>query len=218
MRGPLPWLKPAVFTGALVPIAALILRGATGSLTADPIAYVLNQLGLLTLIFLIAALCMTPLRVLFGWTWPIRIRRMLGLFAFFYASLHFLTYTVADQGLNFRAIGTDIVKRKFIFVGFAAFLLLIPLAATSTNGMVRRLGALRWQRLHRLAYVAASLGAIHFIWRVKKDLREPVEYAAIIAMLLAFRAVNAIRMRNKKQAGPAGRTKAPRRVTEGVKG
>ena len=215
MRGPLPWLKPAVFTGALVPLVALILRAASGRLTADPIAYVLNRFGLLTLIFLIAALCMTPLRVLFGWTWPIRIRRMLGLFAFFYASLHFLTYTVVDQGLDFRAIGTDIVKRKFIFVGFAAFLLLIPLAVTSTNGMVRRLGALRWQRLHRLAYVAASLGAIHFIWRVKKDLREPAEYAAVLALLLAFRAVNAIRTRGRKRSG--GRTRAPRRRLENAR-
>src|SRR5215216_1821047 len=120
MRGPLPWLKPAVFAGSLMPLAALGIRACRGTLSADPIAYVLNQLGLLTLIFLIATLTLTPLRKLFGWTWPIRIRRMLGLFAFFYATLHFLTYAVVDQGLNVAAIWQDISKRNFILVGFLA--------------------------------------------------------------------------------------------------
>src|SRR5438132_1931541 len=193
MRGvPYPWLKPAIFTGALVPLAALLLRAASGTLSADPIAEVLNQFGLLTLIFLIATLTLTPLRKLFGWTWPIRIRRTVGLFAFFYACLHFTTYVAVDQSFDWQRILEDIVKRKFILVGFTAFLLLIPLAATSTNGMVRRLGAGRWQRLHRLVYVAATLGGIHFLWRVKKDITQPVAYGMVLAVLLGFRAVQAL--------------------------
>jgi sulfoxide reductase heme-binding subunit YedZ len=196
---PMPWLKPAVFTGALVPLADLLLRAAQGTLSANPVAAALNRLGLLTLIFLVATLSLTPLRLLFGWSWPIRIRRMLGLFAFFYASLHFTTYLAIDQQFDFRAILEDILKRKFIFVGFAAFLLLIPLALTSTNASVRRLGIRRWQRLHRLVYLAAALGAIHFIWRVKRDLTEPAIYAAIVAVLLLIRAVNAWRTRGAKR-------------------
>jgi sulfoxide reductase heme-binding subunit YedZ len=184
---PYPWLKPAIFTGALTPLASLALRAARGTLSADPVAYVLNQFGLLTLIFLLATLALTPLRKLFGWSWPIRIRRTVGLFAFFYACLHFTTYVAVDQSFDLPAIGADIVKRKFIFVGFTAFLLLIPLAATSTNGMVRRLGAARWQRLHRLVYVAATLGVIHFLWRVKKDITQPAAYGMVLALLLGIR-------------------------------
>jgi sulfoxide reductase heme-binding subunit YedZ len=197
MRGPVPWLKPAVFTGALVPLAALLVRAARGTLSADPIAEILNHFGLLALIFLLATLSLTPLRKLFGWTWPIRIRRMVGLFAFFYATLHFLTYVGVDQSFRWRAILDDIVKRKFIFVGFSAFVCLVPLAITSTNGMVRRLGIARWQRLHRLAYVAPSLGVIHFVWRVKKDITQPATYGLVLAVLLAFRIVEAVRSRGK---------------------
>jgi sulfoxide reductase heme-binding subunit YedZ len=202
---PYPWLKPAVFTGALTPLASLALRAARGTLSADPIAYLLNQFGLLTLIFLIATLTLTPLRKLFGWTWPIRIRRTVGLFAFFYACLHFTTYVAVDQSFDWQRILEDILKRKFIFVGFTAFLLLIPLAATSTNGMVRRLGAVRWQRLHRLVYVAATLGVIHFLWRVKKDITQPVAYGMVLAVLLGFRAVVALRSRGRKGGPVASR-------------
>jgi methionine sulfoxide reductase heme-binding subunit len=197
MRGPVPWLKPAVFTGSLVPLAALLTRAARGTLSADPIREILNQFGLLTLIFLITTLTLTPLRKLFGWTWPIRIRRMVGLFAFFYATLHFLTYIGVDQNFHWNAILADILKRKFIFVGFSAFLCLVPLAITSTNGMVRRLGIARWQRLHRLAYVAPTLGVIHFIWRVKKDITQPATYGLVLATLLAFRVLEAVRSRGK---------------------
>jgi methionine sulfoxide reductase heme-binding subunit len=206
MRGPVPWLKPAVFTGSLVPLAALLIRAARGTLSANPIAEVLNQFGLLALIFLLTALTMTPLRKLFGWTWPIRVRRMVGLFAFFYAALHFTTYLALDQTFRWRAILEDILKRKFIFVGFAAFLLLIPLAATSTNGMVRRLGIVRWQRLHRLAYAAPTLGVIHFIWRVKKDITQPATYGLVLALLLAFRVLEAARARGKKRSSGTPRT------------
>jgi sulfoxide reductase heme-binding subunit YedZ len=212
---PYPWLKPAIFTGALTPLAAMALRAARGTLSADPIAYLLNQFGLLTLIFLIATLALTPLRKLFGWTWPIRIRRTVGLFAFFYACLHFTTYVAVDQSFHLRAILEDIVKRKFIFVGFTAFVLLIPLAATSTNGMVRRLGAARWQRLHQLVYPAAILGAIHFLWRVKKDITQPAAYGMVLAALLGIRVAYALLARGKKRDRAAGVPKAARDVDRG---
>jgi hypothetical protein len=134
-KSPIPWLKPAVLTGSLVPIAAILERAWRDDLGPDPIAQALNQLGLIALVFLIAALGCTPLKAMFGWTWPMRIRRMLGLLAFFYALLHVITYTVLDQGLDWHAIVDDIAKRKFIFFGFSTFVLLIPLAATSTNSV-----------------------------------------------------------------------------------
>lgn len=190
---PYPWLKPGVFAGSLVPLAAMLVRAGRGGLGANPIAEALNLLGLSALVFLIASLACTPLKTIFGWTWPIRIRRTLGLFAFFYAALHVGVYAGLDQGLAWRAIWTDVAKRKFIFVGFAAFVLLVPLAATSTRASLRRLGFVVWKRIHRLAYLAAGLGAIHFIWRVKKDLREPLVYSAILGVLLAVRSVAYLR-------------------------
>ncbi len=199
-HGSLPWLKPAVFVGSLVPLVASLGEALLGRLGANPIAEVLNRLGLMTLVFLVAALACTPLKILLGWTWPIRLRRMLGLFGFFYALLHVATYTGVDQALNARAILADIIKRKFIFVGFAAFLMLIPLAATSTAASVRRLGFVRWKRLHRLAYAAAVLGVVHFIWRVKKDLREPVVYGIVLAGLLLVRLADQVHSRRRGTA------------------
>ena len=189
--GPLPWLKPGVFVGSLVPLVVILLRGAAGELGANPIAEALNQLGLVALVFVVAALACTPLKSMLGWTWPIRLRRMLGLFGFFYAVLHVATYTGLDQGLDWRAIWDDVTKRKFIFVGFAAFVLLIPLAATSTSGALKRLGYTRWKRLHRLAYVAPILAVIHFTWRVKRDTSEPLTYAVVLAALLIVRLASA---------------------------
>jgi sulfoxide reductase heme-binding subunit YedZ len=189
-KSPIPWLKPAVLTGSLVPIVAILERAWRDDLGPDPIAQALNQLGLIALIFLIAALGCTPLKAMFGWTWPMRIRRMLGLLAFFYALLHVITYTVLDQGLDWHAIVDDIVKRKFIFFGFSTFVLLIPLAATSTNSALRRLGYVRWKQLHRLAYLAPALAVLHFIWRVKLDVREPVAYGLVLAALLSVRLVD----------------------------
>jgi methionine sulfoxide reductase heme-binding subunit len=184
---PLVWLVPAVFTGAMAPLASILVRGATGGLGANPIAEALNQLGLSALILLIASLACTPLKIIFGWTWPIRVRKTLGLVAFFYAALHMLTYAVLDQQLAWRTILEDITERKFIAVGFFAFVLMIPLAATSTSGMLKKLGFKQWKRLHRLAYAAGALGAVHFVWRVKKDLTEPLIYGAALAILLALR-------------------------------
>jgi sulfoxide reductase heme-binding subunit YedZ len=189
-KSPLPWLKPAVLTGSLVPLAAILIRAWSDNLSPDPIAQALNQLGLIALVFLVAALGCTPLKAMFGWTWPMRIRRMLGLLAFFYALLHVITYTVLDRGLDWHAIVDDIIKRKFIFFGFSTFVLLIPLAATSTNSALRRLGHVRWKQLHRLAYLAPALAVLHFIWRVKLDVREPVAYGLVLAALLSVRLVD----------------------------
>jgi sulfoxide reductase heme-binding subunit YedZ len=190
---PAAWLRPAVVTGGLVPAAAIVLAARSGGLGANPIAEALNELGLLALIFLIATLACTPLRRLVGWTWPMRIRRDLGLLAFAYAATHFAVYAVLDQGLDLSAIAKDVADRRFIFVGFAALVLLAPLALTSTNASVRRLGFERWQRLHRLVYPAALLGLVHFVWRVKKDLSEPLAYGAVLAVLLVVRVVLAAR-------------------------
>ena len=192
---PLPWLVPAVLTGALVPLPLMALRAARGTLGANPITEALNQLGLLALILLIASLACTPLKILFGWTWPIRIRKTLGLCGFVYAAIHVLTYSVLDQALAWGAILEDILERNFIAVGLIAFLLLVPLAVTSTSGMLKRLGFARWKRLHRLAYVAAGLGVVHFFWRVKKDLSEPLTYGAILGALLAVRLLDYVRTR-----------------------
>jgi sulfoxide reductase heme-binding subunit YedZ len=186
---PYAWLGPGVLAGALVPLAAIALRGWRGELGANPIAQALNQVGLLALIFLVAALACTPAKRLFGWTWPMRIRRELGLLGFFYALLHVCTYVGLDQDFDWSAIWADVTKRKFIYVGALAFVMLIPLAVTSTNGSIRRLGHARWTRLHRLAYVAPALAALHFYWRVKSDASEPLMYAAVLATLLAARVV-----------------------------
>ncbi len=201
-RGPLPWLPPAVLVGCLVPAASMIMRARTGGLGANPIAEALNELGLTALILLIASLAATPLKTLFGWIWPIRVRRLVGLLAFGYAVLHVSVYVALDQSFAWRDVLADVIKRKFILVGFAAFTLLVPLALTSTDRAVRRLGYVTWKRVHYLVYPAAMLVAVHFIWRVKKDLTEPLVYAAILGLLLLLRVVWAMRKR------PALRTSA----------
>lgn len=195
-----PWLKPAVFAGALAPLGLILFQAARGDLGPNPVAEALNRLGLTALVFLLASLSCTPLQDTLGWNWPIPLRRMLGLFAFFYACLHFATYAALDQGLHGRAILADVFKRKFIFLGFTALVLLIPLAATSTAAAVRRLGFPRWKRLHRLAYVIGILGAVHFWLRVKKDVREPAIYAAVLAVLLLTRVVVYFRKKPKHGA------------------
>jgi sulfoxide reductase heme-binding subunit YedZ len=184
---PLPWLKPGLFIGGLAPLLVMVVEAIQGNMGANPIAEVENVLGLAALVFLVASLACTPARRLFGWTWPARIRRQLGLFAFFYVSLHFLTYVLADQTLDWDRIVEDIAKRPFITVGFAALVLLIPLALTSTTGSIRRLGFRRWTLLHQLAYVAGVLAVIHFFWRVKIDVSQPLVYAAILGSLLLVR-------------------------------
>ena len=200
-----PWLKPAVFAGALAPLAAILWNASHGRLGANPIAEALNELGMTALVFLVASLACTPLREIFDWPWAVGLRRMLGLFAFFYALLHFTTYALLDQRLNLPAILADVTKRPFIIAGFGAFVLLLPLAATSTAAAVRRLGFPRWKRLHRLAYVAGGLAVIHFVLRVKADVREPVVYGVVLGLLLAAR-VGLFLRRRTTQARARART------------
>ena len=197
---PLPWLKPAVLVGGLAPLGLMLVQGLQGTLGPNVIEAVLNQTGLLCLVFLVLSLACTPLKLVLAWTWPVRVRKLLGLLAFAYGVLHFLTYAVADQGLALGAIFQDITERGFIAVGFVALVLMVPLAVTSTNASVRRMGFPAWQRLHRLAYVAAALGVVHFVWRVKKDATEPLIYGAVLAVLLGIRAVEAIRKRRRARA------------------
>jgi sulfoxide reductase heme-binding subunit YedZ len=188
-----PFLKPGVCIGALVPFVALLTAAARGTLGADPIAIALNRLGLTALILLLATLAATPARVLFGLTWPLRIRKLLGLMAFFYAACHALLYAVIDQGLRGSAILRDVLERKFISAGFLAFVLLVPLAITSLDRIRRRMGGVRWQRLHRLIYPASLLAVVHFIWRVKRDLSQPAMYAVVLSLLLLTRVYAASR-------------------------
>ena len=192
------WLGPGVLIGSLIPLVWLIVDALAGRLGADPVATALNRLGLLALILLLASLCATPLRMMFAVTWPMRLRRQLGLSAFFYACLHFGVYVAVDQGFAWSAIVADVTERKFISVGFVALLVLVSLAITSTQRMRKRLGGVRWQRLHRLAYLAGGLGCLHFVWRVKRDLTEPAVYAALLALALWVRWEH---RRRKLQAG-----------------
>jgi sulfoxide reductase heme-binding subunit YedZ len=177
-----------------LPLALLALHAVRGHLGANPIEAILNRLGYWTLFFLLLSLVPTPVRILTGRGGElVRYRRRIGLFAFFYGCLHLATYAGLDQAFDLSDIVEDILKRNFIAVGFAAFLLLVPLALTSTDRAVRRLGYVRWQRWHRLVYAAAVLGVIHFIWRVKADLREPLVFAGCLVVLLAVRVVAAVR-------------------------
>ncbi len=186
-------VKATLFAVCLMPLGLLIWRGFTGGVTANPIEFITHTLGWWTLAFLLVTLSVTPLRRLLDTPWLLRLRRMLGLYAFFYASLHFLTWLVIDQFFDWQDIVKDIIKRPFITVGFTAFVLLLPLAATSTNAMVRRLGAARWQLLHRLVYVIATLGVVHFWWLVKRDIREPAVFAIVLTILLGVRLIYAKR-------------------------
>jgi sulfoxide reductase heme-binding subunit YedZ len=182
LRNPKLW----VFGLCLLPLARLIVLGVSGGLGANPIEFITRSTGTWTLVGLLLTLSITPLRRLSGRAELIRYRRMLGLFSFFYACLHFVTYIWLDQFFDLTAIAKDIVKRPFITVGFTAFVLLIPLAATSTHAMMRRLGR-RWQQLHRLIYPIALLAVVHYLWLVKKDLTTPLVYGAVALVLLALR-------------------------------
>ena len=181
-KSKLSWLVPATVIGALVPYLSIVWRWSQHRLGANPIATALNQIGLLALIFLVLSLSCTPLKIAFAWTWPLRIRRTLGLCAFFSASLHFLVYLVLDQGLAVPTVLEDVLKRPFIALGFAALVLLVPLAVTSTKRSVSRLGFRRWQLLHRLAYAIGVLGVLHFYLRVKADHTQPIMYGLVLAL------------------------------------
>jgi sulfoxide reductase heme-binding subunit YedZ len=180
-------LKAALFIACLLPALRLGWLAAQDALGANPIEALTRGLGDWALNFLLITLTVTPLRRVTGWSWLGRMRRMLGLFAFFYALLHVSGYVVLDQFFDWREIFRDIVKRPFITVGFVTFVILVPLAATSTHAMVRRLGGLRWQRLHRAVYLAALLAVLHYVWMVKIDVAQPAVYGAVVAFLLGIR-------------------------------
>jgi len=199
-------LKVLVFGAALVPFAWLVWAALTGNLSANPLSDLTNETGVWTLRFLCVTLAITPLRKLTGWNAAIKFRRMTGLFAFFYGSLHFLTYIIADRfaSLDFpngeivifawstvsglaKSIAADIAKRPYITVGFTAWTTMVPLALTSTAGMIRRLGGKRWNRLHKLVYATATLGVVHYWWLVKADVRRPITYGIVVGILLLSR-------------------------------
>jgi sulfoxide reductase heme-binding subunit YedZ len=212
-------LKPVIFVAALVPAVTLAYLtwaayhgepsawpALTGNFSPNPLSDITNKTGLWTLRFLCLTLAVTPLRRLTGWNGAVRFRRMFGLFAFFYGTLHFLTYAILDRFMSleapdmasaaaWRALGVwiadDIAMRPFITVGFTAFALMVPLALTSTAGMIRRLGGRRWQQLHRFVYVSAIAGVVHFWWLVKLDIRRPAFYGLVVALLLGFRVISA---------------------------
>jgi len=202
-RGSIRALKSLVFVASLGPAAWLVYAALTGGLSANPLSDITNETGVWTLRFLCITLAVTPLRRLSGWQSVIRFRRMVGLFAFFYGTLHFLTYVIVDRfaGLDFAngivswmtarslaaSVAADVYKRAFITVGFTGFILMVPLAATSTAGMIRRLGGRRWQALHKLIYVSAIAGVAHYWWLVKADIHRPELYAIVAGSLLAFR-------------------------------
>ena len=181
------WTKVAVFALCLAPVFVLAWAAYNNDLGANPIEYITHATGDWTLRFLAITLAVTPLRKLLKLPDLIRFRRMLGLFAFFFVCLHFLTYIGPDQSFDLSAMWKDVAKRRYITVGFAAFALLIPLAITSTAGWIRRLGGKRWQQLHRTIYVAAVLGVIHYYWLVKSDVRKPLFYGVLVAILLLWR-------------------------------
>jgi methionine sulfoxide reductase heme-binding subunit len=196
------WTKVVVFLTCLGPLGLLIWEAFHDELSANPTQFLEHATGDWTLRFVAITLCITPLRKILRLPNLIRFRRMLGLFAFFYVCLHFSIYIVFDRVLDFSGLWADVVKRKYITVGFTGFVLMIPLAVTSTAGMIRRLGGKRWTKLHRLIYLTAIAGVIHFYWLVKSDVHIPLEYAAVMAILLGWRAY-------AWYTGPGRRTPAP---------
>jgi len=208
------WFKPVVFLACLGPLARLGWKAYMGLLGANPIEVITHSTGDWILIFLLVTLSVTPLRKLIGQLWLIRYRRMFGLFAFFYAVLHFLTYIWLDKFFDLHEMWADVSKRRFITVGFTGFVLLIPLALTSTQGWIRRLGGKRWQALHRLIYVSAIAGVIHYWWLVKADITKPKQYAFVLSLLLAYRlVVRLLRRTSRRQAASVSAPGAE--VTEG---
>jgi methionine sulfoxide reductase heme-binding subunit len=181
------WTKVVVFLLCLVPVGLLIWRAIQGELSANPIEYVTHRTGDWTIRFIVITLAITPLRKILNVPQLIRFRRMLGLYAFFYGCLHFCTWMVLDKFFNWSDMWADVHKRPFITIGFTGFVLMIPLAITSTAGWIRRLGGKRWQMLHRAIYVTAIAGVIHYYWLVKSDVRKPLEYGFLVAILLAWR-------------------------------
>jgi sulfoxide reductase heme-binding subunit YedZ len=193
-------IRAGVFLLCLGPLVRLVILGFNDALTANPIEFITHSTGTWTLVFLLVTLAVTPLRRALGWPWLLRLRRMLGLYAFFYGCLHLVTYVWLDQFFDLASIARDIVKRPFITMGFTAFVLMLPLALTSTRAMVRRLGAARWQRLHRLIYAVCVAGVIHYWWLVKRDVTQPLIYALLLALLFLLRAGHWIGAARRQEA------------------
>jgi DMSO/TMAO reductase YedYZ heme-binding membrane subunit len=193
--------KLLILVNGAVPLVLLMWDQAHHRLGANPQNFLILTTGMTTLMFLMLTLAVTPLRKITGWSWLIQFRRMLGLYAFFYGCLHFLCFFSLDRGFSLSSTLTEMVKRKYLIIGSTALLLLIPLALTSTNAMIRRLGGKRWRALHRLAYVAAICGVIHFYMQVKADVRLPLLFAAVLTALLGYRLV--IFWRKPKASSPA---------------
>ncbi len=192
-------LKTAVCVICLMPVSRLVFLAFTSGLGANPIEKVIHTTGDWALNFLLLALTITPLSRLTGWSWPAKLRKLSGLFSFLYAGLHFITYIVLDQGLSWSAISDDVIKHKRIAVGFASLLLLVLPAVTSTDGMKRLLGYERWKNLQSLVYAAAIGGVVHYLWLVKIDMRRPLAYAAVLFILLGYRAMVYLLKQRKKQ-------------------
>jgi sulfoxide reductase heme-binding subunit YedZ len=192
--------KLVLFLAALIPLGRLGWKALHDGLGANPIEVITHSTGDWTLILILATLSITPLRQLTRQYWLIGVRRMVGLFAFFYGTLHFLTYIWLDKFFDFHEMFKDIAKRPFITVGFSAFVLMIPLAVTSTAGWIRRLGGKNWQRLHRLIYATAVLGVVHYLWLVKADKRKPLEYGFVLCVLLLYRVIAFVSQRRSRAA------------------
>jgi sulfoxide reductase heme-binding subunit YedZ len=203
----LRYFKPVIFLACLAPLANLAWRGFHDELGANPIEAITHSTGTCTLVFLLITLSVTPLRKLTRQYWLINLRRMFGLFAFFYGCLHLTTYVWLDKFFDVHQMLADIAKRRFITAGLAGFVLMIPLALTSTKSWIRRLGGKRWQALHRLIYLSAAAGVIHYIWLVKADLRSPLRYAFVLLVLLGYRIVASIVSRTKAEAEVTPATK-----------
>ena len=198
-------LKVVLFILSLGPFVWLLVAAFTDNLGANPVEYLTRATGTWTLVYLCITLGITPVRKVSGWNWLTLYRRMFGLFAFFYVCLHFTTYIWFDQDFDVHSIIKDVIKRPFITVGFAAFVLLIPLAITSNNWLVRKMGAKRWQALHRLVYVICVLGVVHYWWLVKRDLTQPIIYGSIVAVFLVARLL----LRQKPRPRPVAAARKP---------
>lgn len=194
------YLKPVVFLACLAPLAWLLWRGFHQDLGANPIEAITHYTGDCTLTFLLITLAVSPVRKLTRQYWLINFRRMLGLFAFFYGVLHLMTWVWLDKFFDVHEMWVDVTKRKFITAGMTALLLMLPLALTSTTWSIRKLGGKRWQLLHRLIYFSAAAGVIHYIWLVKADLKKPLEYGFVLALLLLYRLATWIVSRSSAQA------------------
>jgi len=197
-------LRACIFLSSLMPFVFLLARAALGDLSPDPVSDITQETGVWTLRFLLTTLCITPFRKLTGWNELIKFRRMLGLFAFFYGSLHLMTYVSIDQSFSIPDIIQDVAKRPFISAGTAGFVLMIPLAITSTRKWIARLGGKRWQVLHRLVYVSCAAGVVHYLWLVKADVIRPVRYSVLLSVLLGYRLFVTLRKRWVVQRSGSG--------------